>query len=97
MAGDAGEYQPLSKYLQDRYADRVVLTFAEIEDLLNFRLPDLARRQREWWVTADPTERPSAQSAAWTLANRTAVVNMAAKNVVFDRKAPPKFRSGDRS
>ena len=53
----AGEYQFLYNYLRDRYANRVVLTFAEIEDLLGFALPEPARNQREWWHSADPGER----------------------------------------
>ena len=75
---NAGQYELLCKYLRDRYANRVVLTFSEIEDLLGFSLPDPARLQREWWGGA-------AQSVAWTLAGRTAVVNLLAQSVVFDR------------
>ncbi len=83
--GNFGEYQLLFKYLRDRYANRVVLTFAEIEDLVGFPLPDGARAQAAWWDGPDPGGRRSAQSSAWTLAGRTAVVNMPARNVVFDR------------
>lgn len=86
--GNAGEYQLLYKYLRDRYANRVVLTFGEIEDLLGWVLPAPARLQREWWDAADPASR-SAQSAAWTLAGRTAKVNLVAKNVVFEREDTP--------
>src|SRR3979490_2618339 len=45
-----GKYLLLYKYLENRYANTVVLTFAEIEDLLGFTLPDQARVQREWWT-----------------------------------------------
>jgi hypothetical protein len=83
--GDAGEYHLLYKYLRDRYANRVVLTFAEIEDLLGFALPDPARIQQEWWAGADPFASGSAQSDSWMLASRTASVNLAAQSVVFDR------------
>ena len=81
----AGEYELLYKYLRDRYANRVVLTFKEIEDLLGFSLPDLARSEFAWWnggVFAGP---PSTQSFAWTLAERTATVNLQAQSVVFER------------
>lgn len=84
---NAGKYQLLYKYLRDRYANRVVLTFAEIEDLLGFALPDPARLQREWWANTDPIAPPSAQSASWMLASRTATVNLVAQNVVFDRES----------
>ena len=80
-----GEYKLLYKYLHDRYANRVVLTFAEIEDLLGFALPGPARQNREWWGGAGSTAPRSAQSNSWTLASRTAVVNMLAQSVVFDR------------
>ena len=82
---NAGEYQSLYKYLRDRYANRVVLTFAEIEDLLGFSLPTDARLERTWWGGTVPLVRRAAQSNAWTLAGRTAVVSLEAQNVVFDR------------
>ena len=81
----AGEYELLYKYLRDRYANRVVLTFAEIEDLLGFSLPDLARVQLAWWGGAVPAGSPSIQSVAWTRAGRTATANLMARSVVFDR------------
>ena len=84
----AGKYQLLHKYLRDRYADRIVLTFAQIEDLLGFTLPEPARRLREWWDDEGPGSKPSAQSEAWTLASRTATVNLAASCVLFERQTP---------
>jgi hypothetical protein len=81
----AGEYQSLHKYLRDRYANRVVLTFAEIEDLLGFSLPALARVQFAWWDGGSFAGPPSAQSFAWTLAGRTATVNLPARSVLFER------------
>ena len=84
--GDAGEYRALYKYLRDRYANRVVLTFKEIEDLLGFSLPEPARLQQEWWRDPDPPVPRSSQSDAWTLTGRTAAVNLSARSVVFDRE-----------
>jgi hypothetical protein len=84
--GNAGAYQLLYKYLSDRFANRVVLTFAEIEDLLGFSLPGPARLQREWWGDGASIAGRSAQSDSWTLACRTATVNMAAQSVVFERQ-----------
>jgi hypothetical protein len=80
-----GEYQLLHEYLRDRFANRLVLTFAEIEDLLGFRLPDAARLQQEWWDGAGPNVPRSPQVEAWTLASRTATVNLSAQCVVFER------------
>jgi hypothetical protein len=84
--GNADAYQALYVYLRDRFANRVVLTFAEIEALLGFSLPEAARLQREWWDGTDGTARGTAQSDAWTLASRTATVNMSAQSVLFERQ-----------
>jgi hypothetical protein len=78
-------YRALHKYLNGRYADTVVLTFSEIEDLLGFALPDVARVRVEWWTddTSDGGETP--QSHAWAHAGRTAKPNLFARTVVFER------------
>ena len=81
------QYLSLHKYLDERYADTVVLTFAQIEDLIGSRLPDLARLQAEWW-DADGELTPSAHSRSWTNASRTAKPNLLAQIVVFDRHEP---------
>ncbi len=79
------EYRSLHKYLDDRFANTVVLTFAEIEDLLGFALPDLARLKQEWWANTTADSAPSAQSRSWTQASRTATANLVARTVVFER------------
>jgi hypothetical protein len=84
--GEAGEYRLLHKYLRDRFADRVVLTFGEIEDLLGFPLPELAWRESAWWNGADAAGASPTHREAWTLASRTAVVNLVSKRVTFDRQ-----------
>ena len=79
------QYLPLQKFLTDRFADTVVLTFAEIEDVLGFALPDLARLELEWWATADAGSAPSAQSRSWTGASRSAAPRLLAQTVTFQR------------
>jgi hypothetical protein len=79
------EYLSLHKYLHDRYADIVVLTFRQMEDLLGFALPEVARLRREWWANADLESAPSAQSRAWMQASRTAQPNLPARTVAFER------------
>ena len=79
------EYLSLHKYLDDRYADTVVLTFGEIEDLLGFTLPERARVQQDWWANENPQSTPSAQSRSWLQASRTASPNLQAQTVVFER------------
>jgi hypothetical protein len=81
------EYRSLHKYLDERYANTVVLTFAEIEDLLGFTLPDLARVQQAWWANEDTDRTPTAQSRSWTQARRTAKPNLLAQTVAFERGA----------
>ena len=83
----AGKYRLLYEYLEHRYANTVVLTFGQIEDLLGFALPDLARTQLEWWTIADIATTEARCSDAWTLAHRTATPNMMAQTVVFERVA----------
>jgi hypothetical protein len=79
-------YLSLYEYLNNRFADTVVLTFAQIEDLLGFALPDLARIGKEWWANED-TDGTASQSCSWTEARRTATPNLLARSVVFERSA----------
>ena len=79
------EYLSLHKYLENRYADTVVLTFSQIEDLLGFLLPESARRESEWWADAGADDTPSAQARSWTQAHRTATPNLPAHTVSFER------------
>jgi hypothetical protein len=74
--------------LLNRYADSVVLTFAQIEDLLGSVLPDSARTQGEWWTAAVNAD-TGLYSDAWTLAGRTARPNLPARTVTFERVAGP--------
>ena len=85
MRAMAGKYLLLYNYLENRYANSVVLTFAQIEDLVGFPLPDQARCQREWWTDAGAAQAGPSYSDAWKLASRTASPNLLAKIVAFDR------------
>ena len=80
-----GKYKSLYQYLENRYANTVVLTFAQIEDLLGFTLPDSARVDQEWWVNEDPNHTRHPHSRSWTLASRIATPNLQARTVVFER------------
>jgi hypothetical protein len=81
-----GRYKLLYQYLENRYANTVVLTFAQIEDLIGFALPDSARLHPEWWANNDPNDVPPPHSRSWTLANRTATPHLQALTVVFERR-----------
>ncbi len=81
----SGPYLSLYTYLEKRYASRVVLTFKEIEDLLGFSLPVLARLSEGWWTDPDLRVERARPSDSWIMAHRTAQPNLAALTVVFDR------------
>ena len=81
----SGEYSSLNKYLENRYADVIVLTFGQIEDLLGFTLPPLARTYQAWWTLGETNGEAPRHSDAWTLAGRTATPNLQAKTVTFER------------
>ena len=83
------KYASLHEYLANRYADSVVLTFAQLEDLLGCALPDSARVQHEWWTSTDRDAGKSSCSDAWILAGRTATPNLLARTVAFERQAEP--------
>ena len=79
------EYRSLYQYLENRFADTVVLTFAQIEALLGFTLPDVARLRPDWWATPEADAVPSSQSRSWVEASRTATPNLRAQSVMFER------------
>lgn len=79
------EYLPLHKYLDGRFADTVVLTISQIEDLIGCTLPDPAHLEPAWWANPDAAGTASPQSRSWIRASRTATPNLPAQIVVFDR------------
>jgi hypothetical protein len=81
--GVPAEYLSLYTYLEHRYASTVVLTFEQVEALLGFSLPEAAHRERDWWTGAVLSTPP--HSDAWTLASRTAMPNLSARTVTFER------------
>jgi hypothetical protein len=81
----SGQYLLLYTYLENRYANSVVLTFAQIEDLLGFTLPERARLEQEWWTNTETDVAGSNHRDSWILASRTATPNLSARIVVFDR------------
>jgi len=81
------DYRPLYTYLAERLADIVVLRFQEIEDLLGHPLPAAARLEAGWWATAAGSDAPSGQSLSWVQAHRSALANLRARTVVFERLA----------
>src|SRR3954469_8007403 len=81
----SGKYLLLYRYLQNRYADTVVLTFGQIESLLGFSLPDQARLNQQWWTNAEAPAAGANYSDSWVLARRVATPNLLAQTVAFER------------
>ena len=81
------DYRRRYTFLHGTYAARLVVTFAQIEDLLGFPLPAPARVEPAWWGLATADTEPSLQSQSWTGASRTATVNLSARTVLFERVA----------
>jgi hypothetical protein len=61
------------------------LSRQQIEALLGFTLPESARTSDIWWTVATEAPSKDRHSDAWVLASRTAVPNLAARIVTFDR------------
>jgi hypothetical protein len=80
-----GPYRPLHDYLRKRFADSVVLTFDQIEDLIGSALPAEASSDEGWWVRTTGAATDPHCSDAWVLASRTARPNLRARTVIFDR------------
>lgn len=75
-------YLPLHRYLRDRYASNVVLSFDQIEALMGVALPAIARSDAGWWTMNAGHDR---HAESWTSARRTAAPNLLARNVSFER------------
>lgn len=56
------KYDPLTQHLKATRADRVTMTFAELEKVLGFPLPPSSRKHRAWWAN-DPQGHVNAK--AW--------------------------------
>ena len=89
------KYAPLFNYLQRTPEDKITLSFAEIEALLEAPLPPTARAQRGWWSNRSSG---SPQAASWMAAGyHTEDINLEEERVTFRR--PPHIytvrRKGD--
>ena len=58
-----GKYEPLTKFLDAKPRDQWAAKFAEIEEVLSFKLPPSARKHRAWWSNA--TKGNQSQSKGW--------------------------------
>src|SRR4028119_181971 len=59
---EGSKYQPLLEFLCGSNQSEVILTFAEIEALMNNPLPDSAKSKRVWWSNRS---KGALQASAW--------------------------------
>jgi hypothetical protein len=78
------KYVALHKYLTERFADAVTMSFTQIEDVLGSELPAVARVEPDWWITRTPSA-DHLHTQAWVLAGRTAEPQLGAQIVRFER------------
>ncbi|RWM30656.1 hypothetical protein [Mesorhizobium sp.] len=77
-----GKYSPLRSYLMSQAAERVPMSFQDIEKLLGERLP-ASKRYPAWWSN-NPSNNPMTKE--WLAAGfQTESVNIAGENLVFRR------------
>jgi hypothetical protein len=78
-----GKYEPLSEFLRKHHADRIKLTFGEIERIVGFKLPKSAKEYRAWWSN-NPAN--SVMTKAWLDAGfESEQVDMEGGKLVFRR------------
>src|SRR5271165_1399973 len=77
-------YDPLGQHLRKSAANRIPMTFREVELVIGRKLPASAFRHRPWWANE---ERGHSHAKAWLGAGyRTEQVDMAAAKLVFVRQ-----------
>lgn len=84
------KYDPLRNWLRNQRADRVELSFDQIEDedIIGVELPDTAKQCREWWANETNPATRHHQCRAWLIAGfEVEQVNLNREIVTFRRLA----------
>ena len=78
------KYDPLGSYLRMQPAAHVPMTFADIEKIIGFSLPAVAKSARAWWSN-NPSN--NVMTKVWTAAGfRSEQVDIAGEKLVFRRQ-----------
>lgn len=78
------KYQGLTNFLTETIDNKVILTFNEVNELVNGDLPESAFKHRPWW--ANRTEGRGSQNLAWqSVGWETRDVDMDLDEVTFVR------------
>ena len=83
------KYEPLKDYLLTKDAERIPMTFAEIERILGSKLPSSSATHRAWWSN-NPSN--NVMTKAWLAAGyETGQVDLGGGKLVFHRvgRTPP--------
>ena len=81
------KYTPLADYLRNQKKSPVEVSFRELENVLGFKLPSSAYRQRTWWSN---NVHNNVMTRVWKGAGFvTEDVDMAKEKVVFRNKQEP--------
>ena len=81
--GIEGKYFPLQKYLMNLSVDHVILTYSEIESILNTPLPKSAYNYQAWWVNS---KKAHSHALAWIEAGYLVGCVKFGEHVEFIRK-----------
>jgi hypothetical protein len=77
------KYEPLTQFLQNQPGREVRLSFAQIEQIVGFKLPAAAQQERAWWSNTS-----SDSDKAWLAAGfRSEDIDLAAGQLTFRRDA----------
>jgi hypothetical protein len=80
------KYDPLGHFLAESRFNEVSMTFAEIEHVLGFPLPEKSKRIRAWWSNNADN---SVLTKVWLEAGfRSEQVDMGGQKLVFRRTTP---------
>ena len=81
-----GKYEPLTEFLRNQAVNEVKMTFAQIQRVIDARLPPKAQRHRAWWSN---NALNNVMTRAWIDAGfRSEQVDMKARKLVFRRIVP---------
>jgi hypothetical protein len=78
------KYGPLRDYLQKQTLQQIVLTFREIEKIIEAELPISADRP-QWWENTTSKETSRVQREAWRAGSYDAFLLRGANKVRFER------------
>lgn len=78
------KYEPLTRFLQHQPGDEVRLSFAQIEQIVGFKLPVSAQREPDWWSNSPSDD---AETHPWLAAGfRSEAVDLHDGELIFRRE-----------